>query len=423
MPQRRIRRFFALLVGVAAVGVAVVALMDRGSKPAVAPGAGAHRRHASTTSSAGGVPSPAVASRAGLPAVQFGPQHLPPAWSGPLPYPVLIADRGNNRMLEVTPNKQLLWQYPPKGGLPAGTHFGSDDDAFFTPSGTQIITNEEHDGTITVIDYYTGKPVWSFGRFGVDAYGPHTLNYPDDAYRLPNGNTIVADIRNCRELVISPTGHVLQQWGRRQPGQCVSHPRQGLLGSPNGDTPLPNGDILMSLIDGNRIVLMSPQGKVIWNVAAPDIGAHGGYVSDAQMLPDGNVLVADYNGMTEGGRTNKPQPGGRPGKVIIFNPHTLKVVWMYDARHGSARLNHPSLAEQLPNGNIMLNDDYNDRVIVIDYQTKKIVWQYGHTGQASSSAGYLRSPDGFAVDYFRNWKGWLAQHPAATPGPHRAAAG
>ncbi len=403
---------------VAAVVGVTAALMHRGSgaPAATAPGTGPSAGHRVSQAAAVAVPS-----RAGMPAVQFSPKHLPPAWPGPLPYPVLIADRGNNRMLEVTPNKQLLWQYPPKGGLPAGTHFGSDDDAFFTPSGTQIITNEEHDGTITVIDYYTGRQVWSFGHFGVDAYGQHTLNYPDDAYRLPNGNTIVADIRNCRELFISPAGHVLAQWGKRQPGWCVSHPRQGLFGSPNGDTPLPNGDILMSLIDGNRIVLMSPQGKVIWNVAAPDIGAHGGYVSDAQMLSDGNVLVADYNGMTEGGHANKPQPGGRPGKVIIFNPRTRKVVWMYDAQHGSARLNHPSLAEQLPNGNIMLNDDYNDRVIVIDYRTKKIVWQYGHTGQASSASGYLSSPDGFAVDYFRNWKGWLVQNHTPAPGPHLGA--
>ena len=50
------------------------------------------------------------------------------------------------------------------------------------------------------------------------------------------------------------------------------------------------------------------------------------------------------------------------------------------ARPGAAALNHPSLALPLPNGNILVNDDYNDRVIVISPKTNRIVWQYGHAG-------------------------------------------
>ena len=41
---------------------------------------------------------------------------------------------------------------------------------------------------------------------------------------------------------------------------------------------------------------------------------------------------------------------------------------------------------------IAANDDYNDRVIVIDPKTKAIVWQYGHTGVISSANGYLSKP-------------------------------
>jgi hypothetical protein len=48
----------------------------------------------------------------------------------------------------------------------------------------------------------------------------------------------------------------------------------------------------------------------------------------------------------------------------------------------------------LPNGDILCNDDYNDRVIVVDPATNTIVWQYGHTGQAGTAAGYLNDPDG-----------------------------
>jgi len=48
----------------------------------------------------------------------------------------------------------------------------------------------------------------------------------------------------------------------------------------------------------------------------------------------------------------------------------------------------------LPNGNILVNDDYNDRVIVINPRTSRIVWQYGHYGVPGRGAGYLANPDG-----------------------------
>jgi len=36
-------------------------------------------------------------------------------------------------------------------------------------------------------------------------------------------------------------------------------------------------------------------------------------------------------------------------------------------------------------------------VILIDPQTKKIIWQYGHVGQPGSAPGYLDKPDGLQL--------------------------
>ena len=60
----------------------------------------------------------------------------------------------------------------------------------------------------------------------------------------------------------------------------------------------------------------------------------------------------------------------------------------------SAALNQPSLALPLPNGDILANDDKNDRVIVVDPHTNKIVWQYGHTRVPGAGEGFLSNPDG-----------------------------
>jgi hypothetical protein len=58
-------------------------------------------------------------------------------------------------------------------------------------------------------------------------------------------------------------------------------------------------------------------------------------------------------------------------------------------------LKKPSLAERLPNGLIMVNDDYRNRVVVIDPTDYSIVWQYGLTDVAGTAPGLLSIPDGF----------------------------
>ena len=306
----------------------------------------------------------------------------PAVWPGPLPHPILIADRGNSRILEVTPAQQVVWQFPAPAGLPAGQSFVGGDDAFFTPGGGAVISNEEHNATIAVIDYATRRIVWQYGHAGVEDSPPGFLDYPDDAYQLPSGDVVVADIRNCRVLFIDPQMQIQQSWG--QAGHCVDQPPQ-YLDYPNGDAPQPNGDILVIEINGgsgdSRAVLLTAGGGVVWNVQIPDVL----YGSDAQLLPDGDVLCADYS---------------RPGRVVVFNPLTGAVDWTYDVQSGAGMLDHPSIAEALSNGDYLVSDDYRDRVVVIDPETGQIVWQYGHTDVAGTGSGDLNTPDGMDSDIY-----------------------
>ena len=48
----------------------------------------------------------------------------------------------------------------------------------------------------------------------------------------------------------------------------------------------------------------------------------------------------------------------------------------------------------LPNGDIAVNDDFRDRIVVIDPRTRRIVWQYGHTDVHGTAPGLLHIPDG-----------------------------
>src|SRR5205823_12213389 len=97
--------------------------------------------------------------------------------------------------------------------------------------------------------------------------------------------------------------------------------------------------------------------------------------------------------------TNEVRPGVyltvdfvQPGAIMKVTGHG-RVLWVYKPS-GKERLNHPSLALPLPNGDVLANDDHNHRVIVVDPRTNRVVWQYGHTGQSGRRAGYLNVPDG-----------------------------
>lgn len=66
-----------------------------------------------------------------------------------LPGPVLIADRDNNQLLEVSPQGRVLWRFPQRGDLARRQTFLLPDDAFFSPDGRKIVVTQEDDFTIS----------------------------------------------------------------------------------------------------------------------------------------------------------------------------------------------------------------------------------------------------------------------------------
>ena len=80
---------------------------------------------------------------------------------------------------------------------------------------------------------------------------------------------------------------------------------------------------------------------------------------------------------------------------MILDSQTGRLLWRYRPTSGPGELDHPSLASMLPNGNVIVVDDYNDRIVIIDPRSKRIVWQYGHTAVGGTGPGYLHVPDGF----------------------------
>jgi DNA-binding beta-propeller fold protein YncE len=289
-----------------------------------------------------------------------------------LPADLLIADKLNNRLIVVDPQGRLRWQFPRAGDLRPGETFRIPDDAFFSPDGRFVIATQEDDSVISVIDVARHRIVYRYGVAGHPGATANHLSNPDDAMMLPDGKLFTADIKNCRLLVIAPPSHApLRVFGTTTQACLHAPPRR--WGSPNGVFPEPNGRYLVTEINGDWVDEMGPNGRIYWSAHPAGIG----YPSDTNRMGPNRYLTVDYS---------------KPGRVTVFT-RSGRTVWTFRGR-GADTLDHPSLALPLPNGDIVLNDDFNHRVVVIDPRTDRIVWQYGVTGVAGRRPGYLDNPDG-----------------------------
>ncbi len=360
---------------------AVLAACSSGSPRSLgaAPHPGAPSRAPTATTARSEAPTPtttaAPQATSFLPPVAAGaPSYLAPG-SDPsvLPGPLLIADKLNNRLLIVDPQGHIRWSWPQPGDLAPGQTFQIPDDAFFSPDGHYIIATEEDDYVITVIDVRTGKIVWRYGHPGVSGSAPGYLWNPDDAMLLRDGQVIAADIKNCRIIQI-PFPGTAPSWQEGTLGACAHRPPVE-YGSPNGVFPLLDGHYLVTEINGDWVDEIDTAGHVYWETNPPGIN----YPSDSNQVGPDRYVTVDYSS---------------PGQVLIFD-QSGQALWRYAPTSGApAELNHPSLAMGLPNGDILLNDDYDHRVVVIDPRTNQIVWQYGHDTIPGSAPGYLDNPDG-----------------------------
>jgi len=286
---------------------------------------------------------------------------------------LLIADRGNNRLLLLNASNRRIWKFPSRSAPHDRYGFFFPDDAFFVDHGHAIISNQEQNETIQIVAYPSGKVLWEIGHRHQPGSAPGYLHEPDDAYLLKNGQITVADAQNCRVLVINPNHKIAHQIGT--PAACTHNPPTS-VGPVNGDTPLANGNLLVSEVQGSWIDEFTTHGRLVWSVQLPVA-----YPSDPQQLGRDRYLLADYT---------------TPGQIAEFN-RAGKILYRYAVPSGPGMLNQPSLVELLPSGVFMVNDDYRHRMAAIDPKTKALVWEYGIPDHPGTIPGLLRIPDGFDI--------------------------
>jgi hypothetical protein len=146
----------------------------------------------------------------------------------------------------------------------------------------------------------------------------------------------------------------------------------------------------------NRVIEVDRAGNILWHFgrgpndvsAASIIG-----VNDAQRVGDLTLMAG--TGAPPG--TEPACSGGCPDNRVLLVDRSGEIVWQYGqfgvTGAGRNELSAPVQNTYLPNGDVLITDQGNQRVIEVERRSKKIVWQYGTTGLAGSDPNQLQDPN------------------------------
>lgn len=218
-------------------------------------------------------------------------------------------------------------------------------DAERLENGNTLITDagdEAGQGSEVVEVDPAGNIVWRYAE---------GLRFAHSAKRLNNGNTLITDTTNDRVIEVTPAGEVVLDSDRWADGT-------GRLGDgsrlhyPNDAHQLPDGRLIITDRNNDRFVICDRDGGAAM-ASSVDIR----HPHNADMLPNGNVVVADSDG-------DRVLEIGSDGKIL----------WSCDGA-AAGGLKWPRDCDRLANGNSLVGDSKNSRVLELT-PDGKVAWQF-----------------------------------------------
>jgi hypothetical protein len=217
------------------------------------------------------------------------------------------------KIVEMTPAKEIVWQYEAKPKAPYAGRIEihafqrlSDGSTMVAESGNRRIVEIDPNGRVA-------KEV----PLVVDKPDPHRDTRL--ARKLANGHYLVCHEGDGAIREYDDSGKVVWTYkldlaGRpRSPG----HGPEGHGTEVFSALRLSSGNTLIGCGNGNRVIEVTPAGQVIWSIEQNELpGVTLAWVTTLQLLPSGNIIV----GNTHAGETN-PQ--------LLEVTRDKKVVWIF----------------------------------------------------------------------------------------------
>jgi hypothetical protein len=174
-------------------------------------------------------------------------------------YHVLITDQGNNRIIEVTLNKDTVWQYPGTNNNPSD-QLSSPNSAELLDNGNILISDQANNRAIEVTreDVIT-KTFTAHGTLGAVAF----------ASRLPDGDTLITDTSNARIVEVNAHDEVVWDYFTTNSRNSIPSPL------PTRAIRLHNGDTLISDQFNNRVIQINHHKQLVSQYGLPPAGGTG----------------------------------------------------------------------------------------------------------------------------------------------------
>ena len=291
--------------------------------------------------------------------------------------------------------------------LPALTWAAHDHGA-----SANILISDQFNNRVIEVDAHTHAVVWQFGD-GSDKPGPTSVVGVNDAERfgpftlisgtgipaasppLPGCSDAVNGCPDNRVFVVDGRGKILWQYGQ-----------DGVTGSAANQLNTPVHSVFLSGFPGRRglLVMITDQGNqrvilvdlaknIVWQYGTTGVSGNGANQlsnpNSAELLENGNVLIADESN----------------NRVIEVKPGDMSIVATFTA---GGTISGAAFASRLDNGDTLISDSNNNRIVEVDAHDT-IVWQYATNTQAGSNPNplptrgiRLRNGDTLISDQFNN---------------------
>ncbi len=216
---------------------------------------------------------------------------------------VLVADTGFGAVFRLAADGEVLWRSDWVEPFSDGSSIDFPNDADPLPNGNYLISDRDNHRVFEMDE--AGTIYWQFGETGVAGSDSTHLDQPHNPDRLPNGNTIIADSKNNRVLEVDPAGNIFWSFGPTSGPDKMWFPRDVDL--------LQDGTVLIADSKMYRLLIVDRLSGIA-TTRIPLANAP----FDADLMPDGSILVGI----------------GRTGAVRV--DVNANVLWQYPTASGSS---------------------------------------------------------------------------------------
>jgi len=253
----------------------------------------------------------------------------------------LITDGGNQRVIEVSPEKRIVWEFTSK-----------NIKGLFYPVKARRLKN----GNTLITDWVSHRVVevnrakriiWQYGE----------LNYPQDAVRLKNGHTLITDSGNERVIEVNADKEIIWQFGVTG----IAWVDQEHLNHPLSAIRLDNGNTLITDEENSRVIEVNADKKIVWQYGGSKGNAEGqlNYPYNAVRLDNRGTLIADQT-------NHRVIEVSSEGKIVWqygdnYHPGvgSNQLLYPADAQEAVVPLNDPSIAKKLQSLPPLNDDKYS----------------------------------------------------------------